>query len=382
MQGTELTYVEEAFASNWLTTVGPNLEALERGFRGVVGLPAVALGSGTAGLHLAFRLVGLLPGDEVLTSSLTFAASCNPIRYERATPVFVDSERSSWNMDPQLLSEALRLRAERNRLPKAVCVVHLFGQSADLDPIVEVCRRYDVPLLEDAAESLGARYKGRHPGTLGDIGVFSFNGNKIITGTSGGMLVSPQKGWVEKVRHWSTQARDPDPEGLKNYVHSELGYNYRLSNVLAGIVRGQLEVLELRVQQRRAVFERYRRAFADLPGIEPQPEAVFGDRVSEIGDRGSLHTRWLSCFLVNEAEFGMSAGDLIRHLEVANVEARPVWKPMHTQPLYRGYECIGGEVAEDLNRRGICLPSSSSLSLEDQQFVIDVVREAHRTARR
>lgn len=417
----ELSYVQDAFSSNWLSTVGPNLNELEARFEELVGRPAVALGCGTAGIHLGFKLLGVGAGDEVVTPTLTFAAGCNPILYEKAVPVFLDSERQSWNLDPNRLAEFLARRAAANRLPKAVSVVHLFGQSADLDPILETCKRYDIPLLEDAAESLGARYKGRHPGTFGHVGVFSFNGNKIITGTSGGMLVSPRTEWVEKARFWSTQARDADPGGVRNYVHSELGYNYRLSNVLAGIVRGQLEVLELRVQQRRAVFERYRQAFVDLPGIEPQPEADFGEaksevrsqeleegswksevgrqraegrsqkaeaearcqkledrsQNSEVGNRQSLHTRWLSCFLIDEARFGMSAADLIRYLDAANVEARPVWKPMHTQPLYRRCECIGGEVAEDLNRRGICLPSSSCLTEEEQQFVVERVREAH-----
>ncbi len=374
----EFGYVESAFAANWLSTVGPNLDALEAAFSHLVGAPAVALSCGTAAMHLGLKLLDVGPADEVLTPTLTFAASCNPIRYQGGTPVFMDSDRATWNLDPNLLDDFLARRARVNRLPKVMCAVHLFGQSADLDVILEICRRYELPLIEDAAESLGARYKGRHPGTLGDVGIYSFNGNKIITGTSGGMLVSPRKDWVEKARYWSTQARDADPEGVKNYVHSDLGYNYRLSNVLAGIVRGQLEVLDLRVQQRRAVFERYRTAFADLPGIEPQPEADFGS--SEKGE--SRHTRWLSCFLLDEAKFGMSAGDLIRFLDAANIESRPVWKPMHTQPLYRGYECIGGEVAEDLNRRGICLPSSSCLTEEEQQFVIERVWEAHRRARR
>lgn len=413
MSPAELGYVEEAFAANWLSTVGPNLDALETGFSQTVSLPAVALSCGTAAMHLGLRLLEVGPGDEVLTPTLTFAASCNPVRYQGGTPVFIDSDRVTWNLDPNLLADFLASRASVNRLPKVVCAVHLFGQSADLDAIVGICQRYEIPLIEDAAESLGARYKGRHPGTFGDVGIFSFNGNKMITGTSGGMLVSPHRDWVEKARFWSTQARDADPEGIKNYVHSELGYNYRLSNVLAGIVRGQLEVLDLRVHQRRAVFERYRVAFADLPGVEPQPEAEYGKQNAEgrrqesedggqgTGDRvqdgagrgrreagsaeqeecGSLHTRWLSCFLVDEVEFGISAADLIRHLDAADVESRPVWKPMHTQPLYRGYECIGGEVAEDLNRRGICLPSSSSLSEEEQQFVIDRIWEAHQRAK-
>ncbi len=362
MGGAEIKYVQEAFDSNWLSTVGPNLTALERDFSQLIGLPSVALASGTAGIHLGLKLLGVSSGDEVVTPTLTFAASCNPIRYEHAVPVFMDSDPASWNLDPQLLSDFLKKRAAINRLPKAVTVVHLFGQSADLDPILEACRRYEIPLLEDAAEALGATYKGKILGTLGDVGVYSFNGNKIITSTSGGMLVSPRTEWVDKARYWSTQARDP---GL-NYLHSELGYNYRLSNVLAGIARGQLLVLSQRVAQRRAIAFRYQAAFNDLSGIELMPQAAYG-----------LHTNWLSCFLVDERQFGLSQAELIRFLDAANVESRPVWKPMHTQRLYQGYECVGGSVAEDLNQRGICLPSSSSLSLEDQQFVIERVREAH-----
>ena len=278
MGGSEIRYVQEAFDTNWLSTVGPNLTALENEFSVLTGLPSVALGSGTAGIHLGLKLLGLKPGDEVVSPSLTFAASCNPLLYEQTRPVFIDSDYCSWNLDPQLLADFLKKRAAINKLPKAVTVVHLFGQPADMDDILDVCRRYEIPVLEDAAEALGARYRGKCPGTLGDVGVFSFNGNKIITGTSGGMLVAQRKEWADKARFWSTQARDPDPIG-KNYLHSELGYNYRMSNVIAGIVRGQLEVLDLRVQQRRAVFERYRKAFEDLPGIEPQPEADFGEKL-------------------------------------------------------------------------------------------------------
>ena len=442
MSGNELAHVRKAFDSNWLSTVGPNLSELEKSFSAYTGLACVALSSGTAGIHLAVKLLGVGHGDEVVTPTLTFAASCNPILYQGGIPIFIDSDRASWNLDRDRLADFLSGRARTGRLPKAVAVVHLYGQTADLDSILDVCARYGLPVLEDAAECLGAQYKGRIPGAVGDVGVYSFNGNKIITGTSGGILVSARKEWVDRARFWSTQARDGDPLGVNNYVHSELGYNYRMSNVLAGIALGQLEVLDLRVQQRRAVFDRYRAAFADLPGIEPQPEAEFGDRRSEIGDGwegqgagggvgceewgvrgegqvakgegtrtfnvqrstlnvqpsainhqpstsmplalgslppgGSLHTRWLSCFLIDERKFGMSSSDLIRFLDAANVESRPVWKPMHTQPLYRGFECVGGEVAEDLNRRGICLPSSSSLSEEEQQFVIERVREAHR----
>ncbi|MDQ3917568.1 MAG: DegT/DnrJ/EryC1/StrS family aminotransferase, partial [Acidobacteriota bacterium] len=291
--------------------------------------------------------------------TLTFVASVNPVVYLGARPVFLDSERASWNLDPNVLADALRERAERNRLPKAVMVVHLFGQCADMDPIMEVCARYGVPLLEDAAEALGATYKGRPAGTLAPVGVYSFNGNKIITTTGGGMLVAHDAAWVNKARFWSTQARDP---GLA-YQHSEMGYNYRLSNVLAGIGRGQLLVLEERVRRRREIAFRYRDAWADLPGLELMPQASYG-----------LHTNWLSCFLVDEGRFGASRDALISALDEANIESRPVWKPMHLQPLYQDAERYGGGVAEDLFARGICLPSSSSLSEEDQRHVIETVR--------
>jgi pyridoxal phosphate-dependent aminotransferase EpsN len=361
MGGNEEAYVRQAFATNWLSTVGPNLTAFEREFEGRTGLPAVALSSGTAAIHLGLRLLGVAPGDEVFCPTLTFAASCNPVRYLGAEPVFLDSDYATWNLDPGILEDALRRRARRNKLPRALVVVHLYGQCADMDPILSICRRYDVPVLEDAAEALGAYYRDRQAGTLGDIGVYSFNGNKIITTTGGGMLVSRNQEWVEKARFWSQQARDP---GLA-YEHSELGYNYRMSNVLAGIGRGQLEVLDLRAQQRRDIAFRYRDAFADLPGISLMPQAPYG-----------LHTNWLSCFLIEEKQFGCSRDDLIRVLDAANIESRPVWKPMHLQPLYAGCARYGGEVAEDLFHRGICLPSSSSLSLEDQLYVINQVRAA------
>lgn len=380
MGGSETIYVEEAFQTNWLSTVGPNLSALEAKFTKVVGQNGVALSSGTAGLHLALRLVGIQPSDEVVTQTLTFVASVNPILQERAKPILMDSECSTWNIDPNLLAEFLARRARENRLPRAVMVVHLFGQPAAITEIVQICQRYEVALLEDAAESLGSRFRGFHPGTFGHVGVFSFNGNKIITGTTGGMLVTRNPDWAAKARHWSTQARDPDPEGLNNYIHTEVGFNYRMSNVVAGIVRGQLEVLQQRVIQRRAVFERYRAGFADIPGFEPQPDplgATPGPETGTILENATFHSRWLSCFLVDSEKFGMSAGDLIRWLDRANIESRPVWRPMHVQPLFSSFERVGGAVAEDLNRRGICLPSSSSLTEEDQQFVIDTVRSAH-----
>jgi pyridoxal phosphate-dependent aminotransferase EpsN len=363
MGGNEESYVRQAFTSNWLSTVGPNITAFEREFENRIGLPAVALSSGTAAVQLGLKLLGVREGDEVFCPTLTFVATANPIRYFGAQPVFLDSDRATWNMDPQILEDALRERARRNKLPRAVIVVHIFGQCADMDPIVEACRRYNVPVLEDAAEALGATYKGRPAGTLGGVAAFSFNGNKIITTTGGGMLVAQKREWVDKARFWSTQARDP---GIA-YEHSEIGYNYRMSNVLAGIGRGQLEVLNLRVKQRRAVAFRYRDAFVNLPGILLMPQASYG-----------LHTNWLSCFLIDEKRFGCSRDHLFHALGAANIESRPVWKPMHLQSLYSSAERYGGKVAEDLFRRGICLPSSSSLSETEQLYVINEVRRAAR----
>jgi pyridoxal phosphate-dependent aminotransferase EpsN len=361
MGGTEQAFVRGAFASNWLSTIGPNVTAFEGEFRARIGLPCVALGSGTAAIHMGLRLLGVGPGDEVFCQTLTFAASANPARYLGAEPVFLDSDYATWNLDPQLLGDALKQRARRNRLPRAVIAVDLFGQCADMDPILEACNRYDVPVLEDAAEALGSTYKGRPAGTLGHAAAFSFNGNKIITTTGGGMLVARNPEWVAKARFWSTQARDP---GIA-YEHSELGYNYRMSNVLAGIGRGQLRVLDLRVRQRRSIALRYQDNLADLPGISLMPQAPYG-----------LHTNWLSCFLIDETEFGCARDRLIHILDGAGVESRPVWKPMHLQRLYAGAARYGGEVAEDLFRRGICLPSSSNLSLDDQLYVINQVRGA------
>ncbi len=355
----EEKYVREAFASNWLSTVGPNVDAFERAFAERIGRPAVALSSGTAAIHLGLQLLGVGRGDEVLVSDLTFVASVNPIQYLGATPVFVDSDADTWMMSPSLLADALDDRARRGRTPRAVIVVHLYGQSADLDPIVEVCRRHDVPLLEDAAEALGTLYKGRPVGSFGSIAAFSFNGNKIITTTGGGMLVSDRQEWVDRARFLSTQARDP---GVA-YHHTVMGYNYRMSNVLAGIGRGQLEVLDERVRLRRAIAFRYRDAFADLPGISLMPQASYG-----------MHTNWLSCFLVEGAAFGASRDDVLRALAAVDIEARPLWKPMHLQPLYAGCDCYGGGVAAGLFEKGMCLPSSSSLDSATQERIIHIVR--------
>jgi pyridoxal phosphate-dependent aminotransferase EpsN len=361
MGSLEKDYVEQAFTSNWLSTVGPNLTAFEREFAERMGAPSVALASGTAAIHLGLRLLGVGPGDQVFCPTLTFAASCNPARYLGAEPVFLDSDPASWNLSPDVLEDALRQAARRKRLPRAVVVVHLYGQCADMEPILALCGQYEVPVLEDAAEALGATYRNRPAGTLGAVGAFSFNGNKIITTSGGGMLVCRNLAWAEKARFWAQQARDP---GLA-YQHSELGYNYRMSNVLAGIGRGQLAVLDRRVEERRAIALRYRDGFADLPGVSPMPQAAYG-----------LHTNWLSCFLIDESRFGCSRDRLIAILDEGGVESRPVWKPMHLQPLYAGCARYGGSVAEDLFRRGICLPSSSSLSPEEQLYVIHQVRAA------
>jgi pyridoxal phosphate-dependent aminotransferase EpsN len=362
----EFEYVRQAIASNWVSTVGPDLGLFEQEFGARVGRPAVALSSGTAAMHLGLRLLNVGPGDEVLVSDFTFVASVNPIRYLGASPVFVDSDRRTWMMDPELLAEALTDQARRGRVPRAVVVVHLYGQSADMSPILDACRRHEVPLLEDAAEALGASYQGSPVGSFGEVAAFSFNGNKIITTSGGGMLVARRQDWVDKARFWSTQARDPGPA----YHHTEMGFNYRLSNVLAGIGRGQLEVLEERIRQRRAVAFRYRDAFADLPGISLMPQAAYG-----------LHTNWLSCFIVDQEAFGAARDDILRALAERDVEARPLWKPMHLQPLYAGCRRYGGAVAADLFERGLCLPSSSSLTPDAQERVIDAVRAVARPRR-
>ena len=361
MGENEQRYADGAFSSNWVSTVGPNLGAFEDAFSRRMGVPSVCLSSGTAAIHLGLVLMGVGPGDEVFCSTLTFAASANPIRYQGATPVFVDSDRDSWNLDPQLLYDVLRVRAATNRLPKALIVVDIYGQSADMDPILEICGKYGVAVLEDAAEALGATYKGKPAGSLAPVSAYSFNGNKIITTAGGGMLTAHDQALADKARFLATQARDP---GIA-YEHSVTGYNYRMSNVLAGIGRGQMEVLDLRVQQRRAIAFRYRDGFADLPGISLMPQATYG-----------LHTNWLSCFQVDASKFGCTRDALLRHLDSRDIEARPVWKPMHLQALFADCEVYGGEVASDLFRNGICLPSSSNLKPVDQARVIDAVREA------
>ncbi len=369
MSGMELELVKEAFATNWIAPLGPHVDGFEKEFASYVGVPhAAALSSGTAGIHLALRLLGMQPGDEVICSSLTFSASANPIAYEGGHPVFIDSETRSWNMDPALLAEELADCAARGRLPRAVIVVDLYGQCADYDPIVETCARYDVPIIQDAAESLGADYKGRKSGGQGRLGVFSFNGNKIITTSGGGMLISEDASLIERARYLATQARDPAP----HYQHSQVGFNYRMSNVLAGIGRGQLQALPDRVAARRKNFARYKEVLGALPGIEFMPIAGHG-----------TPNCWLTCLTIDPAKFGATREDVRLALEAENIESRPMWKPLHLQPVFAGARTRGGGVSEHLFERGLCLPSGSSLDAKDHARVCDIISKTpHPTQKR
>ena len=364
MGDEEEAFLHEAFSSNWIAPLGPQVDAFEVEFAEVVkARHAVALSSGTAALHLGLQLAGVTAGSDVLVSTLTFAASVFPIAYLGAKPVFVDCDRETWNIDPALVAQELEDRARQGRLPSAVVVVHLYGQCADLDPLVETCNRFDVPMLEDVAEALGAAYRGRPPGTFGRAGIFSFNGNKIITTGGGGMLVTGDEELAVHSRKLASQAREPRPY----YEHEEIGYNYRLSNLLAAVGRGQLKVLPSRVDARRTVFRRYQEGLLSLSGIEWMPEASYG-----------RHTRWLSTLTIDAGAMGCSAEDVRTVLDRENIEARPVWKPMHQQPVFQGCAAVGGAVADDLFARGLCLPSSSNLARKDQDRVIDLIRKCHR----
>ncbi|HZU81709.1 MAG TPA: aminotransferase class I/II-fold pyridoxal phosphate-dependent enzyme [Polyangiaceae bacterium] len=359
MGSAERELLLEAFDSNWIAPLGPHVDAFEREFAARVGVAhAAALSSGTAALHLALLLLGVGSGDEVVTSTLTFAATANAITYVGARPVFVDSNRETWNMDPALLAEELEACARRGRLPAAVVVVDLYGQCADLGPIAEACARFEVPLIEDAAEALGATYRGRQAGSLGAIGVFSFNGNKIITTSGGGMLVSDRADRVERARFLATQARDPAP----HYEHSTIGHNYRLSNLLAAVGRGQLRTLDEHIRARRAHNAAYRQELAGAPGIELMPSAPYGEP-----------TCWLTCVTIEPASFGATREQVRLHLESHDVESRPVWKPMHLQPVFAGCRVRGGTVAADLFARGLCLPSGSSLTSAERRFVVEML---------
>jgi len=350
----------QAFESNWITTMGPQVDMFEKEMCEKIGAGyAAALSSGTAALHLAMILLGIQPGDEVVCSDLTFASTANAIVYCGARPVFIDSDRLTWNMDPQLLADELATCAKNGRKPKAVIPVDLYGQCADYDLLLDICSRHGIPVVEDAAEALGATYKDRYAGNFGEMGVLSFNGNKIITTSGGGMLVSHDKSYIEKARHLATQARDNAP----HYQHSKIGYNYRMSNILAAIGRGQLEGLEQKVAKRRAVNSFYRQALADMQGIEFLPEAPFG-----------RSNNWLTVIIISPEE-GMNREKLRIALGKENIEARPVWKPMHLQPVFQECRIRGGIVSEDLFAKGLCLPSGDELTDDQLQRIVSIIRK-------
>ncbi|MED3764571.1 DegT/DnrJ/EryC1/StrS family aminotransferase [Ureibacillus terrenus] len=355
-EGYEMQYVKEAFETNWIAPLGENVNQFEKELAEKVGSKAaLALSSGTAAMHLALKAAGVGEGDIVFCQSLTFAATSNPIIYQHATPVFIDSDPETWNMSPDALEKAF----EKYPNAKAVIIVHLYGLSADIDRILEICQKYNVPLIEDAAESLGSYYKGKHTGTFGEFGTFSFNGNKIITTSGGGMLVSDDAEKIEKARFWATQSREP----ARHYEHKELGYNYRMSNVLAGIGRGQLKVLDQRVAKKKYIFEFYKRELGGLDGIEFMPIHEWNEP-----------NYWLSAIQLTG---DIRPIDLIEALEKENIESRPVWKPMHLQPFYEKYDYIhlGTDVAAELFENGVCLPSDTKMTDEDLHRVCETIKE-------
>ena len=364
MGSAERELLLDAFDSNWIAPLGPHVDAFERELCDTVGVPhAAALSSGTAALHLALLMLGVGPGDEVLVPTFTFAATANAVTYLAAKPVFIDSDRETWNMDPGLLEEELAGCARRGKLPKAVIAVDLYGQCADYDEILAACERYGVPLVEDAAEALGATYKGKPAGSFGAAAAFSFNGNKIITTSGGGMLVSTDAGLVERARNLSQQARDPAP----HYQHSKIGYNYRMSNLLAAMGRGQLNALQDRVSRKREIFRYYKSTLGGLPGLSFMPEAGYG-----------CSNRWLTCTLVDPARFGATREDIRLALEKENIESRPLWKPMHLQPVFSGCRTRGGAVSEELFEKGLCLPSGTALRDADLERIAGVIRDVCR----
>lgn len=367
LDGRERELLLQAYESNWITVQGPHVDAFEEEICQKIGAGyAAALASGTAGLHLALLMLGVGHGDDVFCSNLTFAASANVITYVGAKPIFIDSDRTTWNMDPALLAYELNVSARKGKLPKAVIVVDLYGQCADYNRIREVCAKYEIPIIEDAAEALGATYNGAYAGKFGEMGVFSFNGNKIITTSGGGMLVSDKEEYIKRAKFLSTQARDP----ATHYEHSHIGYNYRLSNLLAAVGRGQLERLEEKVARKRTINEYYRKALEEVPGIEFMPEAPYG--------RSNC---WLTVILINPEEFGADREAVRLALEAENIESRPIWKPMHLQPVFKDCRVRGGEVSKDLFQRGLCLPSGTQMTDQDLGRVIRVIRDCHRRSK-
>lgn len=361
MSGRELPYVQQAFDTNWIAPLGPHVDTFERELCTSVGAAhAAALSSGTAALHLALVMLGVSRDDVVLCQAFTFSASANPIVYQGATPVFIDSEPDTWNLSPDALEKALKHYTDRGQKPKAVIGVHLYGMPAKLTELLALCEQYEVPFIEDAAEALGSGYKGQMAGSFGRMAILSFNGNKIITTSGGGALLSDEEDLVIKARFLATQARDAAP----HYEHSHIGYNYRMSNVCAGIGRGQLEVLPERVMQRRANFDHYSRELGAIPGLSLQQEP-----------EGSFSNRWLSCVLIDPSRTGGVTRETIRlALEKENIEARPLWKPMHRQPVFKEMPYFGENIADSLFEQGLCLPSGSNLSTTDLNRITTTIR--------
>lgn len=352
-EGYEQQFIKEAFDTNWIAPLGANVDGFEKELAEKVGSKAAAaLTSGTAAIHLALKAAGVGEGDIVFCPTLTFAATANPIIYQNAIPVFIDSDYETWNMCPKALEKAFEKYPE----VKAVIVVHLYGLSADMDKIMELCKKHNVPVIEDAAESLGTYYKGKHTGTIGDYGIFSFNGNKIITTSGGGMLVSDNEERIAKVRFWATQSRD----AARHYQHSELGYNYRMSNIVAGIGRGQLKVLDDRVAKKKYIYEFYKRELEGLEGLELMPSNEWDDP-----------NYWLSSIQLTGK---VRPIDVIEALEKDNIESRPVWKPMHMQPFFEKYDFVGTDVAEKLFENGVCLPSDTKMTDEDLERVVSIIK--------
>ncbi len=368
LEGNTRTYIEECIATNFVSSVGAFVDRFEREFAAYIGSRyAVACASGTAAIHVAMRLLGVGQGDEVLVPTLTFVASANPIVYERATPVLVDAERETWNVDAELIVNELERRARTGRpMPKAVEVVHVLGQPARIDPIFEACERFGVPIIEDAAESLGARYTtgrfaGRQVGTIGRVGCFSFNGNKVITTGGGGMITTDDEALARRAKHLTTQARLPGAE----YRHDEVGYNYRLTNLAAALGVAQLEQLPRFLERKRAIADRYDREFAAVPGLHTPPRPAW-----------ATPSHWLYTVLIDADQFGMDSRALMRQLDSRGIQSRPIWSPLHTLPVYRDAPRLGGAVAEQLFKRGLSLPSSAGLTDDDQTRVISAVQEA------
>lgn len=355
----EKEYIKEAFDTNWIAPLGENVNKFEEELANYVGAKCgAALSAGTAAIHMALKALDVKEGDIVFCSSLTFSATANPIIYQNATPVFIDCDRETWNMDPEALKKAF----EKYPNPKAVVIVHLYGTPAKMDEIMAICNEHNVPLVEDAAESLGATYKGKQTGTFGKYGIFSFNGNKIITTSGGGMLVSDDEERIQKVRFWATQSRDK----ARYYQHSEIGYNYRMSNIVAGIGRGQLKVLNDRLAKKKEIYETYKEGFKDITEIEMKPVPV-----------DTKPNYWLSTMLLKE-ESKVTPLNIMEALEKENIESRPIWKPMHMQPVFEKYDFIKVEdkpVSEDIFARGVCLPSDTKMTKEEQQEVIRIIKE-------